>query len=149
MHRVPPNCTFEIDDFENEWLYNRPFDYIHGRELMGFVANWDHLFAQAFKHLKHGGWFEVQTADPWFYSDDGTHEKAKNSKIFLENLHLAGEKFGKSMSLVGTLKDRMINTGFEDVHCEILKVCGRPHPVIYMYIYYTCTVRSAGQFSFC
>ncbi|KAL2009086.1 hypothetical protein VTN00DRAFT_7280 [Thermoascus crustaceus] len=125
---VPPNCTFEIDDFENEWLYTRPFDYIHGRELMGFIADHDRLFSRAFKHLKPGGWFEVQTTDPWFYSDDGTHEKATNCKIFLTNLHEAGEKFGKSMGLVQTWKERMIKAGFVDVHCEVYKLPIGPWP---------------------
>ncbi|KAK6227004.1 hypothetical protein QIS74_00559 [Colletotrichum tabaci] len=26
---APPNVTFEVDDLEEDWLYSRPFDYIH------------------------------------------------------------------------------------------------------------------------
>lgn len=145
MCRVPPNCTFEIDDFENEWLYNRPFDYIHGRELMGFIADHDHLFARAFQHLKPGGWFEVQTTDPWFYSDNGTHEKATNCKIFLTNLHEAGEKFGKSMGLVQTWREKMIKAGFVDVHCEVRKGCFFPLLPIIHPLSTAHTVQSTSQ----
>lgn len=31
LHRVPPNVQFEVDDVENEWTYNTPFDLIHSR----------------------------------------------------------------------------------------------------------------------
>ncbi|KKA20747.1 UMTA methyltransferase family protein [Rasamsonia emersonii CBS 393.64] len=29
---VPPNCTFEIDDFENDCLYKTKFDFIHAHD---------------------------------------------------------------------------------------------------------------------
>ncbi|KAL1982645.1 hypothetical protein VTN96DRAFT_1015 [Rasamsonia emersonii] len=52
---VPPNCVFEIDDFETPWLYRADFDFIHGRELEGCIANEDQLFSRAFEYLKPGG----------------------------------------------------------------------------------------------
>ena len=30
---VPPNCSFIIDDIEDEWIFRKPFDYIHSRVL--------------------------------------------------------------------------------------------------------------------
>lgn len=129
--RVPPNCSFEIDNYENEWLYNRPFDYIHGRELMGFVAYYDRLFSQAFKHLKSGGYLEMQTADPQFFSDDGTLEKAKNVIKWQETLHKGGEKFGKSMTALGTWQEKSEKAGFVDVKHEVFKVC--------LLLFYTCS----------
>lgn len=35
LSMVPPNAKFEIDDVEEEWTYNEPFDYIHARCLSG------------------------------------------------------------------------------------------------------------------
>lgn len=32
---IPPNAKFEIDDVEEEWTHNEPFDYIHARYLSG------------------------------------------------------------------------------------------------------------------
>lgn len=95
-HRVPPNFTFEIDDFETEWLYKTKFDYIHGRELEGCVADVERLFRQAFEHLNPGGYFEFNGSYASYFSDDGTDRKAKHLHLLTKYLCLAGEKFGKS-----------------------------------------------------
>ncbi|KKA22137.1 TAM domain methyltransferase [Rasamsonia emersonii CBS 393.64] len=118
---VPPNCTFEIDDYETEWVYTRPFDFIHGRELAGFVADYGRLFSRAFKHLKPGGYFEIQTVNPTVFSDDDSLEKAKNLRHWVAEMHKASEQFGKSMTVVETWKDELIKAGFEDVHREVIK----------------------------
>jgi len=48
--RVPPNIRFEIDDVENEWLYEPDeFDFIHIRMIFGSITDWPKLFRQAFK----------------------------------------------------------------------------------------------------
>ncbi|RAL68771.1 hypothetical protein DID88_007464 [Monilinia fructigena] len=53
---VPPNCRFEIDDMTEEWTYPPDyFDFIHIRALFGSIHDWDNLYAQAYKHLKPGG----------------------------------------------------------------------------------------------
>ncbi|KAH8661723.1 hypothetical protein BGZ61DRAFT_368615, partial [Ilyonectria robusta] len=54
-----PNYTFEVDDFESEWLYRTPFDFIHARELEGCITNDDKLFQRAFQHLVPGGYIEL------------------------------------------------------------------------------------------
>jgi hypothetical protein len=30
---LPPNCQFIVDNVEEEWVYSKPFDYIHSRML--------------------------------------------------------------------------------------------------------------------
>ncbi len=30
---IPPNCQFEINDAEDDWLFPQKFDFIHGRTL--------------------------------------------------------------------------------------------------------------------
>lgn len=37
---VPPNVTFEIDDVEEEWAYNEPFEYIHSRIMTSSIGDW-------------------------------------------------------------------------------------------------------------
>lgn len=121
-HRLLSNCRFGIDDFEQPWEYSRPFDYIHGRELEGFVRDYDKLFQQALKNLKPGGYFEIASIEVTTLSDDGTHLNAKN---YLEGFRLAyeaSEKFGKSMRTVSTWKEKMIKAGFQDVHEKVFKV---------------------------
>jgi trans-aconitate methyltransferase len=46
---VPPNCKFEIDDVEDEWTYNFPFDYIHSRYMAGSIKDWPRLMNQCFE----------------------------------------------------------------------------------------------------
>ncbi|KAI8710756.1 hypothetical protein NCS52_01535400 [Fusarium sp. LHS14.1] len=61
---TPLNCIFEIDDFEEEWLYTKPFDFIHARELEGCISDDDILFRRAFEHLKPGRYIEFQATYP-------------------------------------------------------------------------------------
>jgi hypothetical protein len=50
MCRVPPNCRFEIDDAEEDWVYaENSFDYIHGRDLYHSIRDWPRLIGQAYK----------------------------------------------------------------------------------------------------
>lgn len=80
--RVPPNCRFEIDNFEEEWNFSRPFDFIHGRELEGSIRDHDRLFAQCFRNLSPEGFLEMKSMQVEFSSDDGTHTKAEHfSKV--------------------------------------------------------------------
>ena len=57
-HRVPPNVRFLVDDVEDEWTYDTPFDYIHCRYLAGAIADWPKLIRKAYQlsdtpHLRH------------------------------------------------------------------------------------------------
>jgi SAM-dependent methyltransferase len=31
---VPPNCSFVVDNIEDEWIFREPFDYIHSRTIL-------------------------------------------------------------------------------------------------------------------
>lgn len=126
---MPPNCRFEVDDFEQVWSYDKSFDFIHGRELEGFVRDHDHVFKQAYDHLAPGGWFEISSIDVMSTSDDNTHPKAKNLLEALRLMHQASQTFGKDMSTITTWKSRMEKLGFANVKEEIYKV-----RFIYIYI---------------
>ncbi|KAK2761334.1 hypothetical protein FQN54_001856 [Arachnomyces sp. PD_36] len=125
---VPPNLQFEIDDFEAEWPYSRPFDYIHGRELAGSVADFDRLFKQAFNALKPGGYLEMQSFLIQIFTDDNTLDKAVHTVPWVNHLQEASVKFGKPMANVPEWEDKMISAGFEDVTCKIVKVPMSPWP---------------------
>ena len=121
--RVPPNCRFEVDDFEDDWLFSRPFDFIHGRELEGSIRDHDRLFKQAFDNLKPQGYFEMQSIEVKFFSDDGTHLRATNCLSFNSMLRDASERFGKSIHTVNTWEESMKKAGFKNVVSEVYKVC--------------------------
>lgn len=77
---------FEIDDYESDWPYRKPFDYIHARELMGCIANEDLFIQRAFEHLAPGGWFEAQATYCYFASDDDSRRKAPNALLWEKNI---------------------------------------------------------------
>ncbi|PYH88148.1 methyltransferase [Aspergillus ellipticus CBS 707.79] len=125
---IPPNCRFEVDDFEAPWSYSRPFDYIHGRELEGSIRDVDHLFSQAFSNLKPNGWFEMASMEVNTYSDDDTHLKARNLLEGIVYMHDCSLENGKNMASVLSWKETMHKAGFVNVHEDIFKLPQSPWP---------------------
>jgi SAM-dependent methyltransferase len=59
---VPLNVFFEIDDAEEEGGWTWPdddFDLVHFRSMAGAFTDWGHIYREAIRHLKPGGWIEV------------------------------------------------------------------------------------------
>ncbi|CAK7265059.1 hypothetical protein SEPCBS119000_001317 [Sporothrix epigloea] len=70
---VPPNLSFAIDDFEDEWpLPANAFDLIHMRFSLWAVDDRATLFRRIFHHLKPGGFVEFQELVPQMSCDDDT-----------------------------------------------------------------------------
>lgn len=122
MPRVPPNCRFEVDDFEQPWSYNHSFDYIHGRELEGAIRDHDQLFQRAFENLNPGGWFEMATIEVNTFSDDETHLNAPCLLDAVKHIDASSRNFGKDMTSVHTWKARFEAAGFVNVKEDIMKV---------------------------
>ena len=55
---IPPNLTFQIDDLEDPWTFNQPFDFIFARMTVGAFADFSRFFQQSFEYLSLGGWVE-------------------------------------------------------------------------------------------
>ncbi|KAE8353143.1 S-adenosyl-L-methionine-dependent methyltransferase [Aspergillus coremiiformis] len=119
---VPPNCQFEIDNFESDWLYKTPFDYIHARELAGCIGNVDKLFRQAFDHTSSGGYFELQAVSAHFLSDDGTADEAVTAQEWMGKIREAGRKFGKPLDDVNQWRQKLEDIGFVEVTETVLKL---------------------------
>ncbi|CAH0024719.1 unnamed protein product [Clonostachys rhizophaga] len=118
---TPPNCVFEVDDFEAEWLYHTPFDFIHARELEGCIGD-DERFQQALQHLAPGGYIELQAVDAPFLSDDGTVQKAVNAQLWLKTLCEGSAKFGKLIDCAPSWKAKLAAAGFVEIHEEVRKM---------------------------
>lgn len=118
-----------MDDFESEWLYRKPFDFIHARELEGCIANDDRLFQQAFQHLVPGGYIELQAAYGRFMSDDNTAEKATNAQFWMKTICEGAAKFGKPLDTTPQWIEKLRAAGFVDVQQEIHKVSSYHHRV--------------------
>ncbi|OJJ42537.1 hypothetical protein ASPZODRAFT_2119646, partial [Penicilliopsis zonata CBS 506.65] len=126
---VPTNCTFEVDDFESEWLYSRPFDYIHGRELTGTIRDINTLVKRAFEHLKPGGYLELQSFTfKVFTDDDSLAQRAPFTTQMCDLVEEAGAKFGKAMQNIDTWDEAFKRAGFTDIMVKVIKVPMSPWP---------------------
>ncbi|KAJ8065033.1 hypothetical protein OCU04_005748 [Sclerotinia nivalis] len=120
---VPPNCRFEIDDVTEEWTYPpNYFDFIHIRGLFGSISDWDRLYAQAFKHLKPGGF--IQQIEPSLHvkSDDNTVPPNSPLYRFAELLNNAGERTGQSMDVCPTMSSKISQAGFINLQEKTYKM---------------------------
>lgn len=52
-HSVPPNLKFVVDDAEDLWIYDQPFDFIHARLMAGCFADWPNFLRQAYQSVPH------------------------------------------------------------------------------------------------
>ena len=116
---------FEVDDFEADWLYRKPFDFIHSRELEGCIADSDRLFHQAFHHLNPGGYIEMEAVYPQFVSDDETAKNAKDAQKWMDIMCDGAAKFGKPWDIASTWEEKLKSAGFTDVQQSIHKVSRR------------------------
>ncbi|PGG95073.1 hypothetical protein AJ80_10027, partial [Polytolypa hystricis UAMH7299] len=120
---VPPNCIFETSDFEDLWPSRKtPFDYIHCREMDGWIYNPQRLFEQAFSNLRPDGWLEMATIELTWHSFDSSHERAKNAISWRNLLEKASKKLGKPFCGVHQWRNEMIVAGFVDVKTVTKKI---------------------------
>jgi len=120
---VPPNCLFYVDDVESEWTFrpDEAFDLIHGRAMIGTIADFDLLYRRIYDNLKPGGWIEMQDNDHAFYSDDDPSlSKAPNIMKWVNLSNFASKKIGREVAYLE--KQKLIDAGFENVHDDIYKV---------------------------
>ena len=114
---VPLNVFFEIDDAEEEdgWTWPEDeFDLVHFRNMAGAFQSWDHVYSEAFLHLKPGGWIEVIDSDaqnPVFKIMGESSE----TKKFIDNMHKASEMSGRPKSTKHLDPKCLIDLGYEEV----------------------------------
>ncbi|KAK3328064.1 S-adenosyl-L-methionine-dependent methyltransferase [Cercophora scortea] len=111
---VPENCSFEIDDAEDEWTFSTKFDYIHGRALLSCFKDPSAVIQQAYEALAPGGYLELQDGIfPMEYAGGPRPDCALHK---WNELVIAGaEKTGRSWTNVQHYKRWLEEAGFEDV----------------------------------
>ncbi|KAF5655850.1 methyltransferase [Fusarium heterosporum] len=125
---VPPNLTFIIDDIEDDWTYNQPFDYIHSRLMTSSIANWTDYLSKCFNNLTPGGYIELQEVDLVIKCDDDT---LSPDNVMLKSLALLTEasiKLGRAYQDIPALADIMAEIGFVDIVVEKFKWPINPWP---------------------
>jgi ubiquinone/menaquinone biosynthesis C-methylase UbiE len=121
---VPPNCQFEIEDIENDWLFEKnSFDFIFGRELLLSITDWPRLIRQAYDHLKPGGYLELCMTDFRTCCADGSLDL--KTSYFAESANLLweiGERMGTAPDAQEKWRDQLMEAGFNQVHEHIFQI---------------------------
>ncbi|KAI0409127.1 S-adenosyl-L-methionine-dependent methyltransferase [Xylaria palmicola] len=122
---VPPNCRFEIDDIEDEWIFSTKFDYIHGRHMVGSITDFPKLFAAIHENLTPGGWVEMQDYYVKLQSIDGTLDGTTLQR-WNNMLNHALSFTGRSGLNAVKYRRWLREAGFEEVREEMFAVPGNP-----------------------
>ncbi|KAF2723098.1 S-adenosyl-L-methionine-dependent methyltransferase [Polychaeton citri CBS 116435] len=119
---VPPNCRFDVDDFEQEWTFDDGrFDLIHARFLLGSVTDATELYKRVYSALKPGGYFEISDMECGVFSDDGTVKPEHACVQWGELLEEAFSRLGKPIIHCDQYEPLFKAAGFENVQSTILK----------------------------
>ncbi|TGJ87851.1 hypothetical protein E0Z10_g945 [Xylaria hypoxylon] len=124
---VPPNCRFEIDDIEDDWMFTSNFDYVHGRHMVGSITDFPKLFKSIYDNLNPGGWVEIQDYYAKLQSIDGTLDGTALQR-WNHMLNHALTFMGRSGLNAVKYKRWMQDAGFEDIREEVFAVPGNPWP---------------------
>ncbi|KAL2435003.1 Methyltransferase [Exophiala dermatitidis] len=113
---VPPNVRFEIDDMEAEWTFSEnQFDLIHIRGLHGSIEDWPALYAQCLRCLKPGGYLEQAEYSAQFSSDDNSCLPDGGIAAWNKVGPECHQKLGRELQVLESMRDHMVDAGFEDV----------------------------------
>ena len=84
---VPSNCRFEIDDVEDDWIFNNKFDYIHGRYICLFLTDVPKMLKNIYDNLNPGGYVEIMETLMYMEAVDNSlddHPLQRWSKLMIE-----------------------------------------------------------------
>lgn len=124
---VPPNCQFEVDDAEDDWMYTQQFDFIHMRALATCFAEPRSIMEKAFNQLQPGGYLEMQDGNFPLRCRDGTLEGTALDTWCKECVK-GGVKLGRQWTNTQYYRRWMEELGFEDVHEKVFEVATSSWP---------------------
>ncbi|VBB79864.1 Putative protein of unknown function [Podospora comata] len=115
---VPENVHFFVDDFDEEWVDPEDkYDFIHIRNVMHSVTDTKALLSRVMRHLKPGGYIEIQDLDITPLSDDDTLTPTTPYALrdFLKYMAAGLATLGSHMHAIHKLPDELEAAGFEDI----------------------------------
>lgn len=111
---VPPNCKFEIDDFNTEWTFSQKFDFVHARAMVGSSHDFPAIIRQSYDALQPGGWLEMSDVQMPFLDEDGTMSGTQLETWNNRQVECCA-KLGVDTTAPSKYKQWMVEQGFEDV----------------------------------
>ncbi|KAK0708567.1 S-adenosyl-L-methionine-dependent methyltransferase [Lasiosphaeris hirsuta] len=121
---VPQNVHFFVDDFEEDWVdADNKYDYIHIRHTLFSIRDRDLLFQRALRHLKPGGYLELQELHFAPQCDDNslTPQMPYAFRDYIAFLDAGLRALGSELHAVRTLPEDLHAAGFEDVEAATHK----------------------------
>lgn len=122
---APPNLFFELDDAEEEWTYNEPFDFIHIRAMSGAFSDWDQIYAEVTRHLKPGGSFAIVDWGVLALKGDSADHYVQ---IYNGVIRSAAEKSGRPLGLDHLKKPVFEKAGLSVIKSKVFDVPLGPWP---------------------
>jgi SAM-dependent methyltransferase len=112
---IPPNLKFFVEDAEDEWFFETPFDYIHARAVIACFKSPLTVIKTAHSSLVPGGYLEFQ--DPIMPMKYADPQPSKDSAFVRWNdLNMeASIKGGRPWNNVQHYAKWMREVGFVDV----------------------------------
>ncbi|KAH6894485.1 methyltransferase [Thelonectria olida] len=121
---VPENVLFVVDDIEHEagWTYpENKFDYIHIRHTIHSVRDRPQLWERILRHLKPGGYVEVQEFHYIAACDDNSCDGPYALRDFLRYLQDGMAALNSDMHGILFVEDELEAAGFKDLRRTSLK----------------------------
>jgi hypothetical protein len=126
---VPENLQFEINDVEDDWVFNTTFDYIHIRGMDAAIGDWPRLLQQAYENLSPGGWVEMLDFEAQWSTDDGSLPESSAYHQYKTLLATACESFGRPVNVALKYRELLNAAGFVNVTEDNRKIPLSPwHP---------------------
>lgn len=122
---VPENVHFFVDDFDEEWVDpENKYTFIHLRHTLHSVRDPATLLQRTLRHLKPGGYFEIQDLAYTLASDDDTLTPTTPYALrdYIAFMGAGMRAMGSHPDALLTLPGEMRVAGFEDVQVTTHKV---------------------------
>ncbi|CZR65016.1 related to methyltransferase [Phialocephala subalpina] len=106
---IPPNCTFEVDDIEEDWTYKHKFDLIFMRMMTGSLSDWPRCFKQCYDNLNPGGWIEIH--DMKFPIEDNGNSFPPDCAVkqWTDHVITAAKNLGRPLDSAKHYKQQLID----------------------------------------
>jgi len=112
---VPPNVEFFVDNLEEEWTFDTPFDFIYMRFMTGSIKDWPKWLGQVYKNLQPGGFIELSDPiNPVVCDDETLPENSplvKWNRLLLE----ASQKLGAPINSALKYEEQLKQAGFVNI----------------------------------
>ncbi|KAM5346375.1 hypothetical protein ACJ41O_009380 [Fusarium nematophilum] len=128
---VPENALFVVDDIEHEagWTYpEEKFDYIHIRHTVHSIRDRPLLWDRIYRHLKPGGYVEVQEFHYIPACDDSSCDGPYAWRDFLRYLQDGMAALGSDIHGIQYVEEELREAGFEGVTRKNYKCPVGPWP---------------------